>query len=160
MIEFLFFTCSSLAHVEFYKRPSTASKWIYPERFHNWLFLPVALFTTHCETFLKPTLSCARIAGTWKSLLYMFGGTRCVTWSIDRIIHRHACLTWGVELIRAIFFIFFLYVWLTLPIRSLFSMFDFIRYVKSLLYMLVVLVVQLPVPTPLWTCITLLNGSS
>ena len=38
------------------------------------------------------------------------GGTRCVTWSIDRIIQRHACITWGVELIRAIFFIFFLYV--------------------------------------------------
>ena len=29
------------------------------------------------------------------------GGTRCVTWSIDQFI------TWGVELILAIFFIFF-----------------------------------------------------
>ena len=38
------------------------------------------------------------------------GGTRCVTWSIDRIIQIHACITWGVEFIRAIFFIFFLYV--------------------------------------------------
>ena len=38
------------------------------------------------------------------------GGTRCVPWSIDRIIHRHAWITWGVELIRAIFFLFFLYV--------------------------------------------------
>ena len=38
------------------------------------------------------------------------GGTRCVTWSIDRIVQRHACITWGVELILAIFFIFFLYV--------------------------------------------------
>ena len=38
------------------------------------------------------------------------GGTRCVTWSIDRIVQRHACITWGVEFIRAIFFIFFLYV--------------------------------------------------
>ena len=38
------------------------------------------------------------------------GGTRGVTWSIDRSIHRHACITWGVELILAIFFIFFLYV--------------------------------------------------
>ena len=38
------------------------------------------------------------------------GGTRCVTWSIDRIIQRHACITWGVEFIRAIFFIFFFYV--------------------------------------------------
>ena len=38
------------------------------------------------------------------------GGTRCVTWSIDRIIQRHACITWGVELILAIFFIFFFYV--------------------------------------------------
>ena len=27
------------------------------------------------------------------------GGTRCVTWSIDRIIQIHACITWGVELI-------------------------------------------------------------
>ena len=59
------------------------------------------------------------------------GGTRCVTWSIDRIIQIHACITWGVEFIRAIFFIFFFYVWLTLPIRSnarFFSMFDFIRW--------------------------------
>jgi hypothetical protein len=38
------------------------------------------------------------------------GGTRCVTWSIDRIVQRHACITLGVEFIRAIFFIFFLYV--------------------------------------------------
>ena len=38
------------------------------------------------------------------------GGTRCVTWSIDRIVQRHACITWGVELILAIFFIFFFYV--------------------------------------------------
>ena len=38
------------------------------------------------------------------------GGTRCVTWSIDRIVQRHACITWGVELILAMFFIFFLYV--------------------------------------------------
>ena len=38
------------------------------------------------------------------------GGTRCVTWSIDRIIQIHACITWGVELILAIFFIFFFYV--------------------------------------------------
>jgi hypothetical protein len=38
------------------------------------------------------------------------GGTRCVTWSIDRIVQRHACITWGVELILAIFFIIFLYV--------------------------------------------------
>ena len=27
------------------------------------------------------------------------GGTRCVTWSIDRIVQRHAWITWGVELI-------------------------------------------------------------
>ena len=46
------------------------------------------------------------------------GGTRRVTWSIDRIIQRHARIAWGVELILAIFFIFFLYVSLTLPIRS------------------------------------------
>jgi hypothetical protein len=38
------------------------------------------------------------------------GGTRCVTGSIDRIIQIHARITWGVEFIRAIFFIFFLYV--------------------------------------------------
>jgi hypothetical protein len=38
------------------------------------------------------------------------GGARCVTWSIDRIIQIHVCITWGVEFIRAIFFIFFLYV--------------------------------------------------
>ena len=37
------------------------------------------------------------------------GGTRCVTWSIDRIIQIHGCITWGVEFIRAIFFIIFLY---------------------------------------------------
>ena len=47
------------------------------------------------------------------------GGTRCVTWSIDRIIQIHARITWGVVLILAIFFIFFLYVWLPLPIRSI-----------------------------------------
>ena len=38
------------------------------------------------------------------------GGTRCVTWSIDRMIQIHARITWGVEFIRAIFFIFFFYV--------------------------------------------------
>ena len=38
------------------------------------------------------------------------GGTRCVTWSIDRIIQIHVRITWGVEFIRAIFFIFFFYV--------------------------------------------------
>ena len=38
------------------------------------------------------------------------GGTRGVTWSIDRIVQRHARITWGVEFIRAILFIFFLYV--------------------------------------------------
>ena len=38
------------------------------------------------------------------------GGTRGVIWSIDRIVQRHACITWGVEFIRAIFFIFFFYV--------------------------------------------------
>jgi hypothetical protein len=38
------------------------------------------------------------------------GGTRCVTSSIDRIIQIHARITWGVEFIRAIFFIFFFYV--------------------------------------------------
>ena len=38
------------------------------------------------------------------------GGTRGVTWSIDRSIQRHARITWGVELILAMFFIFFLYV--------------------------------------------------
>ena len=37
------------------------------------------------------------------------GGTRGVPWSIDRSIQRHACITWGVEFIRAIFFIIFLY---------------------------------------------------
>ena len=35
------------------------------------------------------------------------GGTRGVTWSIDRIIQIHARITWGVELILAILFIFF-----------------------------------------------------
>jgi hypothetical protein len=35
------------------------------------------------------------------------GGTRCVTGSIDRIIQIRARITWGVEFIRAIFFIFF-----------------------------------------------------
>ena len=79
----------------------------------------------------------------------MFGGTRGVTWSIDRIIHRHACITWGVELILAIFFHNFLVCLtdITTTIKcSLFSMFDFIRYVKSVLvYMLVVLVVYLEV---------------
>ena len=43
-------------------------------------------------------------------LMIHVGGTRCVTWSIDRIVQRHACITWGVELILAIFFIFFFYV--------------------------------------------------
>ena len=43
-------------------------------------------------------------------LMIHVGGTRCVTWSIDRIVQRHACITWGVEFIRAIFFIFFFYV--------------------------------------------------
>ena len=38
------------------------------------------------------------------------GGTRCVTRSIDHIIQIHARITWGVVVIRAIFFIFFLYV--------------------------------------------------
>jgi hypothetical protein len=44
------------------------------------------------------------------------GGTRGVTWSIDRIIQRHARVTWGVELIpRHCFFIFFLYVLTDIP---------------------------------------------
>jgi hypothetical protein len=47
------------------------------------------------------------------------GGTRGVTWSIDRSIQLHARTTWGVELILAILFIFFLYVGLTFPLRSL-----------------------------------------
>ena len=38
------------------------------------------------------------------------GGTRCVTRSIDHIIQIHARITWGVVVIRAILFIFFLYV--------------------------------------------------
>jgi hypothetical protein len=53
------------------------------------------------------------------SLLYMLVVLVCVTWSIDRIVQRHACITWGVGLILAIFFMFFLYVWLTWPLRSL-----------------------------------------
>jgi hypothetical protein len=32
--------------------------------------------------------------------LGVVGGTCCVTWSIDRIVQRHACITWGVECIR------------------------------------------------------------
>ena len=36
------------------------------------------------------------------------GGTRGVTWSIDRVIQRHACTTWGVELILANVFHLFL----------------------------------------------------
>ena len=36
------------------------------------------------------------------------GGTRCVTWSIDRSIQIHARITWGVECIRAMFFHLFL----------------------------------------------------
>ena len=43
-------------------------------------------------------------------LIVHVGGTRRVPWSIDRIIQIHVCITWGVEFIRAIFFIFFLYV--------------------------------------------------
>jgi hypothetical protein len=35
------------------------------------------------------------------------GCTRCVTSSIDRMVQIHARITWGVEFIRAIFFIFF-----------------------------------------------------
>ena len=39
------------------------------------------------------------------------GGTRGVTWSIDRVMQRHARTTWGVELIpRHFFFIFLLHV--------------------------------------------------
>ena len=38
------------------------------------------------------------------------GGPRCVTWSIDQSIQIHSRTTWGVELIRAIFFIIFFYV--------------------------------------------------
>ena len=45
-----------------------------------------------------------------KVFIVHVGGTRCVTWSIDRIIQIHARITWGVEFIRAIFFIFFFYV--------------------------------------------------
>ena len=53
----------------------------------------------------------SRIALCW-CVVFMIhvGGTRGVTWSIDRIIQIHVCITWGVEFIRAIFFIFFLYV--------------------------------------------------
>jgi hypothetical protein len=36
------------------------------------------------------------------------GGTRWVTGGIDQIIQIHACITWGVELIREIFFHLFL----------------------------------------------------
>ena len=53
---------------------------------------------TYTVTYVKPVF------------MIHVGGTRCVTWSIDRIVQRHACITWGVEFIRAIFFIFFLYV--------------------------------------------------
>jgi len=45
-----------------------------------------------------------------KVLMIHVAGTRCVTWSIDRIVQRQTCITWGVEFIRAIFFIFFFYV--------------------------------------------------
>ena len=38
------------------------------------------------------------------------GGTRGVPWSIARSVQRQAWITWGVELILAILFIFFLYV--------------------------------------------------
>ena len=38
------------------------------------------------------------------------GGTRCVTSSTGNNRNIRARITWGVELIRAIFFMFFLYV--------------------------------------------------
>jgi hypothetical protein len=67
------------------------------------------------------------------------GGTCCVTWSLDRIILIHARITWGVVLIPRNFFHLFLVcltdITTTIHFR-LFSMFGFIRYVKSFLYML------------------------
>ena len=48
------------------------------------------------------------------------GGTRCVTWSIDRILQIHARITWGVEFIRCNFFSSFYFMFrLTLPLRPI-----------------------------------------
>ena len=51
----------------------------------------------------------AQLAPRFVKLVFIVpvGGTRCVTWSIDRIVQIHARITWGVVLILAIFFIFF-----------------------------------------------------
>jgi hypothetical protein len=57
---------------------------------------------------LAPGSSCP-VPGEMCIIVHV-GGTRCATWSIDRIVQRHARITWGVELIRTIVFIFFLYV--------------------------------------------------
>ena len=74
------------------------------------------------------------VVGRWVRLVHVVhvGGTRGVTWSIDRIVQIHACITWGVELIPRHFFHLFLVCLtdMTKYDRSLFSMVDFIRYVK------------------------------
>ena len=60
------------------------------------------------------------------------GGTRCVTRSIDHIIQIHARITWGVVVIPSNFVHLFLVCLtnMTTTIKcSLFSMFDFIRYI-------------------------------
>ena len=53
------------------------------------------------------------------------GGTRGVTWSIDQIVQIHACTTWGVALIQAIFFHRFLWclTYMTTTIHSCFFQF-------------------------------------
>ena len=52
------------------------------------------------------------------------GGTRCVTSSTDNTMTRQACITWGVECIRACIFIFLFDVEIQWQVRSLLTLFS------------------------------------
>ena len=69
----------------------------------QWFSQPLQVMLLNVPELQETLDACLFEPGVWspEGTQLHVGGTRCVTWSIDRIVQRHACITWGVEFIRA-----------------------------------------------------------
>jgi hypothetical protein len=66
----------------------------------QWLVVVVSFLVVHLWFWPRGPVAQFQVR---EGFVVHVGCTRCVTWSIDRIVQRHACITWGVELILAFF---------------------------------------------------------
>ena len=73
---------------------------------------------------VSTALSKKNDGGTCDVFMVHVGGTRCVTSSTDNTMTRQACITWGVECIRACIFIFLFDVEIQWQVRSLLTLFS------------------------------------